>query len=317
MTHRFLIALGAGILTAVVFVSAALGHPVAAAPFFLLTPLAIFLAGLALGWRTAAAAGTIATLLIAAVSNPTTGLIFAASLVVPAVLLIYLALLHRPALAPAGTTEAVEWYPPGRLVIAAALVAAILSTASMFMLGGTRDALRAKVAPAVETMVKGLLAEIPDPGALAESDIPQLTEYAVTLLPAAAAILPLAALLFNLWLAGRITRASGQLARPWPDLAAIEFPRGSALALAGTTFAATADGMPGLAATALSGTLFVAYVLLGLAVIHFVTRGAAWRPFALWVLYAALLLVSGGVTLIVAIVGVIDGAWPLRRAPPS
>ena len=38
--------------------------------------------------------------------------------------------------------------------------------------------------------------------------------------------------LLNLWLAGRITRMSGRLIRPWPDLAAMTISALDALALA-------------------------------------------------------------------------------------
>ena len=62
----------------------------------------------------------------------------------------------------------------------------------------------------------------------------------------------------------------------------------------------------------------VAYVLLGLAVVHYTTRGRSWRPFALWGLYAALVLTNTGLSLLIAILGLIEQMISLRRptAPP-
>ena len=56
-----------------------------------------------------------------------------------------------------------------------------------------------------------------------------------------------------------------------------------------------------------------AYVLMGLAVVHFITRGQPWRGFALWGLYAALLVLSTGVSLAIALLGLADGFVSIRR----
>ena len=79
-------------------------------------------------------------------------------------------------------------------------------------------------------------------------------------------------------------------------------------------FLSSLGGFTAMAGTAFSGTLLFAYVLMGLAIIHYVTRGAAWRSFALWVLYAGMFIISGGVTLIVAVIGLLDAVFPLRRS---
>ena len=107
---------------------------------------------------------------------------------------------------------------------------------------------------------------------LGEAEYDTLTELALTLLPAATAVSWMAALLFNLWLAARITLASGRLQRPWPDLAAITFPPGTPLLLAASTAASFAPGHAGLAAAGFAGSFYLAYVLLGLAVVHYTAR---------------------------------------------
>jgi hypothetical protein len=69
-------------------------------------------------------------------------------------------------------------------------------------------------------------------------------------------------------------------------------------------------------AAGFAGPLFFAYVLLGLAVVHFVTRGKPWRPFALWALYAALFVINTVASVAVALLGLAEAIWPMRRPPP-
>jgi hypothetical protein len=71
--------------------------------------------------------------------------------------------------------------------------------------------------------------------------------------------------------------------------------------------------MPGLIARAFAGALFFAYVLLGLAVVHYVTRGNTWRPFALWGMYFLLFIINTLVSLALALLGLADAIWPIRK----
>ncbi len=125
MTHRFLIPIGAGLVSAVTFVSVALGHPGLGVLLFLIIPLPLLLAGLAQGWRSALIASAVASLLILLIAGPETAGTFALAQAAPAVVLSYLALLSRPG----STPEVTEWYPPGRLVVACALIGGLLSVA--------------------------------------------------------------------------------------------------------------------------------------------------------------------------------------------
>ena len=123
----------------------------------------------------------------------------------------------------------------------------------------------------------------------------------------------------NFVLGGRVTLASGQLKRPWPDLAAIEYPRGTSFVLAGALITSLASGYLGLAASGFAGAFFLAYLLLGLAIIHYTTRGFPWRPFALWALYAALLFINVWIAVVIAVLGLSDTLLTLRQRypPPS
>lgn len=312
MNQRHLIPAGAGLVSAITFVSVALGDPGFGVLLFIIVPLPIFLAGLGLGWQAALIAATVASLIILLLAGPSSAGAFALAQATPPVILSYLALLNRPSADP----STLEWYPPGRLVIAAALIGAALSLVFMLGLGGTREAIREKVAPFVEELIKTQTQGSTAPSPIAPEDVPKIVDVAVALMPTMSAITVMGILLLNLMLAGRITRASGQLARPWPDLGLLEFPRRTPLALAAATAAGFLDGLPGMAGSALSGALFFAYVLVGLAVIHYVSRGAAWRTAGLWITYLALIFFNPAL-LLLALMGLIDHVWPMRKPPPS
>jgi uncharacterized membrane protein len=216
-----------------------------------------------------------------------------------------------------------EWYPPGRLVLWAAVMAGIPAVLWLFIAGGDVADLKSKLEPLVSDFLKTEFSQRGDATALGEQDIKVIAEVIVSLLPPASALSWMAALLFNLWLAGRIMLASGQLMRPWPDLGAMTFPAGTPLALAAAVGASFVGGMPGMAASGFAGTFFLAYMLLGLAVVHFVTRGNTWRPFILWTLYVALFVTSVWSAVPLALLGLAETLLHFRArrvargGPPS
>ncbi|HEY8248392.1 MAG TPA: DUF2232 domain-containing protein [Hyphomicrobium sp.] len=311
MPYRLLIGVGAGLVSAVVFASATTGPLLMRMVLFLLTPLALFLAGLGLGPLAAVVAGLAGAGLVLVAGSALGALVFAASQAIPVIVLTYLASLNRRT-----TDGIVEWYPAGRLVIAAAIFAGLFSTLTLFLLGGDIDTLRTALRDMLQSFVNTELPKMPDAPTLGAEEIDEATAIALALLPAASAISTMGSLLFNLWLAGRITMASGRLQRPWPDLAAIVYPPATPLLLAVATGAGFLAGLPGMIAAGFAGPLFLAYVLLGLAVVHFLTRGRPWRPFALWGLYASLFVMNTVASLAVALLGLAEAIWPMRKISP-
>ncbi len=330
MPAFYLTAIGAGLISAIVFASAATGPLAARFLLFLITPLPVFLAGLGTNWTAAALAGAVGAIAIGLIATPAVGLVFALSQALPAAILCYLALLNRPQLntnpsltpqsAPATTTTTpgLEWYPVGRLVLWAGIIAALMSLGSMLILAQDMEGLRDAIRTFLEKTIKQ--SGVPDgqSSPLAQVDIGVMTDVTLQLLPAVTAISIMVGLLLNLWLAGRITHASGRLARPWPDIAAMTYPPGTPIMLiAAIAIAYFAQGFVGIAAGALAGALYFAYVLIGLAIIHFVTRGEPWRPFVLWFLYMSLLFMNTFATLVLSFIGLGEPVSPLRRKQTS
>lgn len=328
-----LIGLAAGLIAAVVFVSATTGPPLAQLALYLLTPLPLYLAGLGLGWKAAAAGTGAGFLALALATSPVAGLMFAASSATPATILTYLATLSRPLRPAVGVSAdqpfptppreagsaALEWYPIGRLVLWAALMAGLLVVAAILTLGQDVAGIKASLEPFVRALFVEQLPQTAGAPPLGDEEITQLTEIAVYAMPAAGAISLMSVMLANLYLAGHITLASGRLLRPWPDLGAIAYPPRTPWLLAGAVAATFLPGVGSLMAAGFAGSLYLAYVLLGLAIVHYVTRGQTWRRIALTALYFALVVMNSGVSLMIAILGLVDSFTALRRPrpPPS
>lgn len=323
MTHQVPIAIAAGVLSAIVFVSVAIGQSALGLLLAAIMPLPILMVGLVHGWTSAAIAGLAATALIFVIGGAGNAAAFALSHAAPAAGLSYLTLLNRPGDSGAGPDGApeTEWYPTGRLVLACALIGAALSLALIQYLGGTPEALKTTAATAIKSIVDTLQSTSPEFKVPTEAEQGEMAEGLAAILPASFAVTVALLFMFNLWLAARLTRNAG-LARPWPDLTLIAFPRGTAFAFAVATAASLMEGRVGMAGMALSGVLLLAFLLAGLAIVHNLSRGQPWRVFALIALYLSLLInplpISiNPVPLLLAALGLADTVFSFRRKPPG
>jgi len=132
MPIPLIIGAGSGLISAALFASAATATALAGVLFYL-APLPICLAGLGWGGTAALVSALIGTVVVAASLGPATAAIFAISIAAPMVLLVHLALLSRPVATPQGQViGALEWYPPGRLVGWAALIAGLVKSPSAY-----------------------------------------------------------------------------------------------------------------------------------------------------------------------------------------
>lgn len=321
MPYFALIGLAGGFASAVLFMSAIAGGPMGRVFLYFLAPLPSFLAGL--GWG--APSALVAALTAAAGIGVVLGgiwpaFVFLVSQGLPIVILCHLALLNRPISASAaaaddedaGGAPALEWYPVGRLMAAGAIIAGSLSVMSLFMLGGDLDQVRSSLREMIEKVFAQDLASLRDKP-LTREEIDSLAQLGLYLLPAASATSWLAGFSLNLWLAGRITHASGRLVRPWPDLAAMTFPPGMAWGMAIAMAFTFLPGYPGLISSGFAGALLFAYMMMGLAIIHYVTRGKPHRPLILWSVYFLLLLFNSWMAALIALLGLAEPISPLKR----
>lgn len=307
-----LIGIGAGAAAALLFASVTSGSWLSVILFYL-APLPIMIAGLGWSHWAALVAATVAAAAIGLIFGTAFFFAFLAGVGVPAWWLTYLTLLARPATAGVGTTNepALEWYPPGRLVVWAAALAALIVLFAIPNFGLDAESFRAGLTNALNRMLQVDVAKdaaLPAPNA---ANTKRLIEFLVTVIPPAAAVLATVTSLVNLWLAGRIVKFSGRLARPWPQLSAMTFPPAAAAALAIATALSFIDGLLGIVAGVLSASLFMAYGVLGLAVLHDITRGINSRPFLIGGAYASI-AVLGWPVLAFSLLGLVETMLGLR-----
>ena len=307
--------LAAGFISAIVFASATAGPMLSRLILFLLTPFSLYLAGLSLGFGPLLIGSAAATAIILLLSNPLTALVYAASEALPAILLTRLTLTARE------EDGKLHWYPLGRIIISAALISGALSFVYLAIQGADIEVLTKAIRPEIENFAKSLASVPGGSEALGEAQIGELTSIVVASLPGAVSLSLMITALASLWLAGRVTLASGRLLRPWPDFSKIELPLGSAVLLvAATVLSFTSDRM-WLLSDGIASALRLAFALLGLAVVHHVTRGSPWRGFVLTITYAGLLILSKHAMLILSLIGLAETVFHYRNsaqraAPP-
>jgi hypothetical protein len=320
MTQIVLIGVGAGAATALLFGSVTSGIGLSVILFYL-APLPIMI--VALGWSHWA--GLTAAVAAAAMLGGAFGILFFGTFLVsvgaPAWWLGYLALLGRPV--ANGGAPHMEWYPPGRLVLWAAMLGAAVVVAALAMFGGDEATIRHGLKGALDQVLRAQTGSSADaplrvPGI---EDADRVVEMLVSVLPPAAAVIAAITLTGNLWLAGLVVRLSGRLPRPWPDLAMLSFPP-LATALYGALLAgAFLPDLAGLVAGLFAATLSVAFALIGFAVIHTATRHMRGRAVVLSGAYGCVILLVWPI-LVMTLIGVAETLFGLRvrssrRGPPA
>ncbi len=311
-TKVFILALAAGLISAVVFASATAGAFLLRIVLFLLTPLSLYLTGLGLGPIAAAIAAITATAGVLLIANPLAAGVYAVSTALPAVVCTRLTLLSRE------SDGEREWYPIGRVTVAAAIFAAAFAILALILMGGDIDTLTKLLRTVVESFVKTELSQIPGAPEIGPAEIDDITRSTLFSLPWALGILAMGTILLNLWLAARITRASGRLQRPWPDFATFAMPTGATFTLLIAIALTFVGGLAGLVAAGVAAPFTLAFALVGLALIHSLTRGSPWRTFILTALYVGLIFVPH-IGLLLALAGLAETVFHYRSAgkPPE
>jgi Predicted membrane protein (DUF2232) len=311
MPIGLLTGVGAGLASALLFYSATRGSPLLSSFLLLLTPLPALIAGLGWGWLPALIGGFAASAAMFAIASLPFAVGYFLALGGPSALSAYLAYLNR-----ADADGALQWYPPGRLLAHLALYGGALPILVLPLLGGSYELLREPMAEYFRRFSARTASDLNMPP-LSEAQIESLTEFLIAALPAALSAYWLILFSLNLYLAARIARASDRLGRAWPDLAGLAYPTGFPLFAVAAFAASFAPGVLGVVGTSFSGALLVAYLIAGLALVHFLARGRA--PWLLWLVYGALFLLGPYAALALTLAGLLEPLMHLKRrlgAPP-
>jgi predicted membrane protein DUF2232 len=313
-----LVGLSAGTAAALLFASVTSGTWISI-PLFYLAPLPIMIAGLGWSHWSALVAAVVASAALGVAFGSMFFFAFLAGAGLPAWWLGYLALLARPG---DGTSVTLEWYPTGRLVVWAAVLAALVVIVAIPNFGTDAETFRAGLGQSLSRLLRAegvSPADAPVPGA-ANSD--RLLAFLVIAIPPAAAVIATITSVFNLWLAARIVKFSGRLTRPWPMLETMTFPKSFSVALAVAIALSFLDSLVGIVAGVLSSAILMAYAVYGFAVLHSITHGINGRPFVLGGIYASV-MIFGWPVLALCLLGISETAFDLRaraarkRGPPA
>lgn len=299
-----LIGLGAGIASALLMATMASRSPFALA-LVLLAPLPLMIA--ALGWTHWAAlfaATAAAAALALSFGEPLWIAIYLIGAGLPAWWLGYLALLAR-----ADPDGHVEWYPVGRLLMWCVIAASVIVTIVMWNVRIDDQQFQAALKLALERMAKEYGKSAPD---WTKIDVKLAAEMIRSFVPPLSAAMITLSLAVNLYVAGRVAMVSGRLRRPWPDLASLRFPKFMPAAFAVALLAWFMSGAVGMAGGIVSGAFIIAYALMGLAVLHDVTRPLGDRVFILAAVYF-ILFVFWPASLLLAMFGISDSIFDFRK----
>ena len=312
MMQIILIGLGAGAASALLFASVASGSPLSLA-LTIFAQLPILIA--AIGWtHLAGLAGLIiASVGLTLVLGGPVGFLFLITVGLPAWWIGYLVLLARPGAEPGAT----EWYPVGRIIVWTAIAAGTIVFVSLLRHGADIASVRTGLRREIELFSR-LLGALQIRGF---SDPERTKDALVLIVPGMKAVGLTMISLINVWLAALIVKISGRLRRPWPTIAQMSFPPFTPIALAAAVAATFLPELIGLAGSVVTASLLLAYALLGLAVVHVVTRGVAGRGAMLTGLYLLVMLFSWPLLLVMSLLGLIETMLALRarvaaRRPP-
>jgi hypothetical protein len=285
---------------------------------FFLSPLPVAIAGLGWGWMPAAVAAAFGCLLVAVLGTGRAAAFYGLTLGLPIAVMSYLVMLNRPHTRDDGAPSAtLEWYPVGHVLAWAALWAGCLAGISLFATAGDIEGLRNELRGKLESFLAGggVLPGMPGHG-LEAAELNVFVELMVITFALATVVFWMSIAILNLWLAGHVTRISRQLQRPWPDLTGIELPRRLPVAFVAAVAATFLPGLFPLVASGFAFAILFAYMLIGLAIAHRLTRGVAARPLVLAAVYASLVVLFPFSNLLLALAGIAEPFSPLRRPPP-
>lgn len=302
MSKHLGLAIAAGLTSAVLFVSVFTGSAALLLTTYL-APLPLFAAGLGLGLPAVTIAAGVALVAVIAGTGGAAALPFAATTVVPALVVSRQALLWRT-----DAAGAVEWYPPGLALGWLTGMAAVGLVISGLLAPDHADG--------IEGLVRDYLGEVV--GVMAPQAEAELREVVVALwvplLPGLLATVWLLVAVLNAVLAQWGLTRAGRNLRPTPAYQALELPPWLAGALLAVVAAAlVAGGDFGYVAQNAAVVLLVPYVLLGLAGVHGMVRQRPNGGVLLALFYGVFFIVFGWAVLIVAGLGFVRHWTTLRR----
>lgn len=300
--------LAAGLVSAALMLLTGLGSLLLSL-LVLLSPLPLFLVGLSFGAKATAVAGGagfVATLVAALTYGAgfVPGLLFAAMLAVPSVVLVWRALLHREG--PDGR----EWYPMGLLVRDLAYCGLVLAVIALGLIALGGDGLVEAFAGGMQDSLRLIFPEMP------EEQAAPFAAIMARVLPPFSAIGWMVMMAANLMLGQALARRSKQALRPGFDFAQMDLPNWMPVPFGLTLIAAFMPGAIGFVGLTVAAIFAVPFFLQGLAVLH-VWAGRSGMPALILGLAYGVILVFGWAAVVVTMLGIVEEWAGFRARRPN
>jgi hypothetical protein len=282
MSKSLTIAVLAGIASGTFFIAPMFGS-ILGMLLINVTHLPLLLVGLGLGTAATSVSVAAGGVLVGAAAGFGPLVSFAVVFGIPVILVTRQTLLSR-----AIDGSATEWYPPGRVLSLLAGYGSITFLVVYMTMAGRETGLVGEMEITLSQIFAMMAPQLGD-----EQRQIAASQWA-TMLPAALVSSWLVTLAINSAIAQRILVRMGANRRPSLDLGQIEMPMAFSYAiLASGALWLFADGQAGFIGQTLTIIFAMAYLFLGLAVIHHVSRPWPGRSFALTFFYMLLLFLLG------------------------
>jgi hypothetical protein len=298
VSRGLLIALVGGLASATFFLAVKTGAPGAIALTYLAS-VPVLAVGLSQGLLNSVIAATIAVVAIMVGIHATAAGIYIAIAAIPALIVIRQSLFSRPGTTP----EKLDWYPIGLILgHLAAYALIVLAGISIYFLG-EEGGLTGKSQRLLESVFSRVTAANP------QLVIP--VEGIARYLPGLLLSVWLLIAIVNATLAQNVLSRIGHAIRPLPNYASIELPNWMSIALAIAILFSFFSGVIGDFGRNASPLLSTPFFLLGLAVIHTLSRRVSARGPVLFGVYF-LLVIVGWLSALVVLLGVLEQWISLR-----
>jgi hypothetical protein len=253
---------------------------------YLLSAVPIMVAGL--GWSLAASivASIVATVAVFVTANEMTALFVILTTALPAAASAYWMTLSRPADEVGGPKGKLVWFPLSDVLLRMGLM---IGTA-FIIIGIAINYGPELMKPVLDELVANLQMNNPNFSFSPEARN-QFDAAILGMMPFMQPLMWTCVMVGNLYIALKITATSGQLKRPPEDFpTALRMPKISLIPLGIAALLSLIGGTLGLVASAILGGISAGFMLSGYAMFHAYTRGRAWRPFGMFILYFVTIL---------------------------
>jgi hypothetical protein len=200
----------------------------------------------------------------------------------------------------------------GEIGVLLVILASVAGTVALAIASNDYAGLRQALADLATSFVAAGGAPLPD-----GVDVADFARSYALLAPAVSLVQYVLVLILLCWIAARLARRGGRLARPWPDIAGARLPPFTLALLGAALFVSAVGGWTGLFAGLVAAGIGVLFMLMGLAVLHVRARDFPQQRWLVPAGWAALLILSPFLLFLPVVgfvaLGVADHVFDFRR----